>query len=136
MIQWIDKPISELTREELYAEKAKLPEYRKWYECEGRQYYEALEKVVCEPVLSEDEMLNFKYLQAVYSLNVFYGYHIKPTAYFETNNEHVCSEVIEGGGNILDMYKAGADVLYCVFLSDPETDKEILLKTIDQHIPF
>lgn len=136
MIGWINKPISELTPEELCAEKAKLPEYRKWHEQEGRQYFKSLDKVVFEPNLPENEMLNFKYLQAIYTLNTFFGCHIKPAAYFKTDNEYICSEVIEKGGNILDMYKAGADALYCALLSDSFTDKDILLKTVDQHIPF
>jgi hypothetical protein len=81
-------------------------------------------------------MLNFKYLQAIYTLNAFFGYHIKPTAYFETDNEKICSEIIERGGSILDMFKNWADALYCALLSDTATDKEILLKTVERHIPF
>lgn len=88
------------------------------------------------PELSEDEMLNFKYLQALYSLNTFYGCHIKPAAHFKTENERVCAELIGTGGSIVDMYRAGADALYCALLSDPFTDKTILLKTEDDHIPF
>jgi hypothetical protein len=136
LIEWINKPISELTSEELYNEKAKLPEYRKWYELEGRRYFQTLDKFSFEPDISENEMLNFKYLQAIYTLNTFFGYHIKPAAYFETNNEKICSEVIERGGSILDMFKNGADALYCALLSDTDTDKEILLKTVERHIPF
>jgi hypothetical protein len=136
LIEWIDKPISKLTREELCNEKAKLPEYHKWYESEGRQYFQALDKVSFEPDLSENEMLNFKYLQAIYTLNTFFGYHIKPAAYFQTDNEKICSEIIERGGSILDMFKNGADALYCALLSDTTTDKEILLKTVERHIPF
>jgi hypothetical protein len=133
MIEWIDKPISELTLEELFTEKAKLPEYRKQYEQEERK---PLDKVVFEPDLPENEMLNFKYLQAIYTLNAFFYCHIKPAAYFTTDNEHICAEVIERGGDILDMRKAGADALYCALLSDSSTDKDILQKTVDQHIPF
>jgi hypothetical protein len=86
--------------------------------------------------LSIHEMLNFKYLQAVYSLNTFFGYHLKPEAYFETGNETICAQVIKKGGNIVDMYRAGADALYCALLSDPFTDKDLLLKTVNIHIPF
>jgi hypothetical protein len=136
LIDWIDKPISELTNEELQAEKAKLSEYRKWYDSEGKRYYELLDSVSFEPDIPENEMLNFKYLQAIYSLNTFFGYHIKPAAYFETDNEKICAEVIEQGGNILEMHKKGADCLYCALLSDPITDKEIFLKTVERHIPF
>jgi hypothetical protein len=136
LIERTDKPISKLTREELCNEKAELSEYHKWYESEGRQYFQALDKVSFEPNLSENEMLNFKYLQALYSLNTFFGYHIKPSACFETDNEKICSEIIERGGSILDMFKKGADALYCALLSDTNTDKEILLKTVERHIPF
>jgi hypothetical protein len=34
------------------------------------------------------------------------------------------------------MYHAGADAVYCALLSDPLTDKEIFLKTVERHIPF
>jgi hypothetical protein len=136
LIEWIDKPISQLTSEELQGEKAKLPEYHKWYDSVGKWYYELLDNVSLEPDISENEMLNFKYLQAIYSLNTFFGYHIKPSAYFETDNEKICAEVIEQGGNILEMHKKGADCLYCALLSDPITDKEIFLKTVERHISF
>lgn len=136
MIKWTGKPMSELTSEELRNERAKLPEYRKWYESEGKQYFQALDKISFEPDLSENEMLNFKYLQAIYTLNTFFGYHIKPLAYFETDNEKICSEIIERGGSILDMFRNGADALYCALLSDANTEKEILLKTVERHIPF
>jgi hypothetical protein len=91
-------------------------------------------------VLPEDlnhrETLAFRYLQAVYSLNTFYGYHLKPSGYFETTNEKACAAVIEQGGTIVDMYRAGADPLYCALLPDPLTDKGLFLKTIDLYIPF
>jgi hypothetical protein len=133
----INKPISELTIEELMDEKAKIPAYRKWYEEEGRRYFKSLDRVSLEPGLSENEMLNFKYLQAVYSLNTFYSYHIKPCDNnLETENEKICSAIIGWGGTILDMHKAGADALYCALLSDPCTDKAILVKTVDHYIPF
>jgi hypothetical protein len=86
--------------------------------------------------LDEAGILNFQYLQAVYSLNTFYGYHIKPEGYFETKNEEICAEVIKQGGNIVDMYKSGADALYCALLSDPCTDEALFNKTLNQHIPF
>jgi hypothetical protein len=87
--------------------------------------------------LTEAEVLNFMYLQAVYSLNQFYGRRINPSAaHFETNDEKICAEIIRTGGNIVDMHKAGADALYCALLSDPLTDKDILLKTVDCYIPF
>jgi hypothetical protein len=82
------------------------------------------------------ETLNFMYLQAVYSLNTFYGCHIRPSGYFETNDGKICAEVIGRGGGIVDMYRAGADALYCALLSDPLTDESLFIKTIAQHIPF
>jgi hypothetical protein len=136
MIEQINKPISCLTLEELSGEKAKLPEYRTWYEAEGKRYFKSLGNVFFEPELPENELLNFKYLQAVYSLNRFYGGDMSPSAYLETKNEKICAEVIKAGGTIVDMYKAGADAVYCALLSDPVTDKDILLKTVDMHIPF
>jgi hypothetical protein len=39
-------------------------------------------------------------------------------------------------GTIPDMYKAGSDALYCALLSDSRMEKEIMLKTVDRHIPF
>lgn len=86
--------------------------------------------------MGEAETLNFMYLQAVYSLNTFYGFRIRPAGCFETENERVCAEVIGKGGNIVDMRRAGADALYCALLSEPFVDKELLLKTVDRYIPF
>ncbi|MDR1902795.1 MAG: hypothetical protein LBQ88_11005 [Treponema sp.] len=86
--------------------------------------------------LSVREMLNFKYLQAVYSLNTFFGCHLEPEGYFETGNEIICAQVIKKGGDIVDMYKAGADALYCALLSDPFTDRDLFIKTVNIHIPF
>jgi hypothetical protein len=86
--------------------------------------------------LDEKEALNFRYLQAVYSLNQFYGCGMSSSAYLETKNEKICAEVIKAGGTIVDMYKAGADAVYCALLSDPVTDKDTLLKTVGMHIPF
>jgi hypothetical protein len=82
------------------------------------------------------EILRFRYLQAVYSLNTFYGHSIKPHGYFETHNEKICMTVIEQGGNIVEMYKSGADALYCALLSDPDPDERLLLKTVKRYIPF
>jgi hypothetical protein len=136
MIHWIDKPISYLSQKELEGERAKLEKYRKWYEAEWRRYFASLDKVALDPVLDVNEMLYFKYLQAVYSLNTFFGCHLEPEAYFETGNEIICAQVIKKGGDIVDMYKAGAEALYCALLSDPLTDKNLLLKTVEVHIPF
>jgi hypothetical protein len=86
--------------------------------------------------LDEAGILNFRYLQAVYSLNMFYGYRIKPEGYFETKDEKLCAEIIKQGENIVDMYKSGADALYCALLSDPCTSEALFIKTLDQHIPF
>jgi hypothetical protein len=86
--------------------------------------------------LSQDETLRFKYLQAVYSLNTFYGQHIKLYGNLETENERICGEVIERGGTIVDMFKSGADPLYCSLLSDPFADISLLLKTVEYYIPF
>jgi hypothetical protein len=83
-----------------------------------------------------DELLRFRYLQAVYSLNTFYGHHIKTSAYFETKEEKICAQVIEQGGSIVEMYKSGADALYCALLSDPLTDEALFIKTVERHIPF
>jgi hypothetical protein len=135
MIEWIDKPMAELTREEFYGEKAKLLTYHNEWP-ERKQYLKLLDEVSLEPDLPENEMLNFKYLQAIYMLNTFFDCHIKPAAYFETRDEKICAEIIEQGGTIPDMYRAGADALYCALLSDSRMDKEIMLKTVDRHIPF
>jgi hypothetical protein len=132
----MSKPMPELTKEELLDEKTKIPAYRKWFAEKGRRYFESLGRVSLEPKLSENEMLNFKYLQAAYSLNAFYDCHIKPEGYFETEREKICSAIIEWGGTIVDMHQAGVDALYCACLSDPYTDKEILAKTVYWHIPF
>jgi hypothetical protein len=86
--------------------------------------------------LSPDEILRFRYLQAVYSLNTFYGYRIKPYGNLETENERICGGVIERGGTIVDMFTSGADPVYCALLSDPLTDISLLLKTVEHYIPF
>jgi hypothetical protein len=95
-----------------------------------------LDAVSFEPDLPENAMLTFKYLQAVYSLNTFYGGHTEPALYFETENERICSEVMRRGGSVTDMRTAGAEALYAALLSNPFTDKAVLLKTVDRHIPF
>jgi hypothetical protein len=81
-------------------------------------------------------MLAFRYLQAVYSLNTFHGYRMGLLGAFETDNEKACTAVIEQGGTIVEMHKAGADALYCALLSDPLTDKGLFLKVVDLYIPF
>jgi hypothetical protein len=86
--------------------------------------------------LSPAETLRFRYLQAVYSLNTFYGYHLKPYGNLETPNETICGGVIERGGTIVDMLESGADPVYSALLSDPLTDKCLLLKTVEYYIPF
>jgi hypothetical protein len=86
--------------------------------------------------LTEAGTLNFLYLQAVYSLNTFYGYRVRPAGDFAAGTEKICAEVIERGGSIVEMYNAGADGLYCALLSDPLTDKRLLLKTVERYIPF
>jgi hypothetical protein len=86
--------------------------------------------------MAPPELLRFNYLKAVYSLNTFYGCHVKPEGYFETETEKICAAIIGWEGTIVDMHKAGADALYCALLSDPYTDKEILAKTAYWHIPF
>jgi hypothetical protein len=86
--------------------------------------------------LSQAETLRFKYLQAVYSLNTFYGQHINPYGNLETENERICGEVIERGGDIVEMFKSGVDPVYCALLSDPLTDMSLLLKAVEYYIPF
>jgi hypothetical protein len=86
--------------------------------------------------LTEGEILRFGYLRAVYSLNTFHGYRIRPYEGFEADNERICAEVIGRGGNIVDMFESGADPVYCALLSDPVTDKCLLLKTVERYIPF
>jgi hypothetical protein len=129
-------PIAELTREELRGEKTKLADYRAWFEREGRRHIKSLGLVSFEPDLPENAMLTFKYLQAVYSLRMFYGRRVETAGYFESANERVCAAVMIRGGSIADMYADGAEALYAALLSDPFTDKAVLQKTIDRHIPF
>jgi hypothetical protein len=123
------KPIAEFTDEELQNEKNKMNEYKYWYENEGRRYYKMLDKVSLDPDLPENEMLEFMYLRACYNLNV------KPLGIFE-GNAAVCYEVMKDGGDILEMYRKGCDPIYAALLSNPDIDKDVLQKTIDQHIPF
>ncbi|MDR0388369.1 MAG: hypothetical protein LBH57_10080 [Treponema sp.] len=91
---------------------------------------------VIPPGLTEPELLNFGYLRAVYSLNMFYGYQIKPAGRFETKNEKISAEVIGRGGDIREIYKSGADAGYCALLSDPLAGRDVLLKTVELFIPF
>jgi hypothetical protein len=86
--------------------------------------------------LTEAEVLNFRYLQAVYSLNTFYGARVRPEGFFTAADEKICAEALRKGGGVVDMYKSGADALYCALLSDPAADEETLLKTVRRHIPF
>jgi hypothetical protein len=95
-----------------------------------------LDAVSFEPDLPENAMLTFKYLQAVYSLNTFYGGRVAPAGYFESANERTCAAVIMRGGSIVDMYADGAEALYAALLSDPLTEQAILQDTADRHIPF
>jgi hypothetical protein len=128
--------IAELTDKELRDEKANLPEYREWHKQEGEQYYSLLDTAARDPDISEDEMFNFKYLQAIFCLNTFFGFRIEPEGYFEDGNEKICSDAIGRGGDITDMLKKGAEALYCALLSNASLDKDILLKTVAMHIPF
>jgi hypothetical protein len=86
--------------------------------------------------LTADELLRFRYLQAVYSLNTFYGHRIRTSGCFETKDESLCAEVINRGGDIVEMYKAGADALYCALLLDSLTEEDLFQKTLDRFIPF
>jgi hypothetical protein len=102
----------------------------RWY----KEYRQSVEGFLDS--LTAVEMLNFLYLQAVYSLNRFYGCRIIPAGNFETKNEKICAEITGKGGSIVDMYKSGADALYCALLSEPLVDKRLLLKTVECYIPF
>jgi hypothetical protein len=87
-------------------------------------------KVVDVPeYLDENERMHFMYLRACYILKE------KPVGYFE-GDAKICAEVIESGGDIIQMYHEGCDPLYAALLSNPYIDEVILRKTIERHIPF
>jgi hypothetical protein len=79
--------------------------------------------------LSEKELIDFLYLRACLYLKK------KPMGDFE-GNAKICAEVLQSGGNIVDMYNAGADPFYSACLSHYDLDPAIQQKIIDAHIPF
>jgi len=79
--------------------------------------------------LSENEMLDFLYLRACVWLNE------KPVGDFE-GSARICADVLQRGGNIADMRKAGASAAYAACLSHHALDTEIQREIIDAHIPF
>jgi hypothetical protein len=137
-----------MTNEELQAIKRRLP-------CDALRYYGkpqdkmtfeerlefsytkqlkeekelALKRYEFPEGLDENGMLDFIYLRSCYSLNV------KPMGNFE-GNALICAEVMQRGGNIIDMYKAGADAVYAACLSGCYSDEELDREIIGAHIPF
>jgi hypothetical protein len=80
--------------------------------------------------LTENELLDFIYLRACMYLNV------KPFGHFE-GSAKICAEIMTAGGNIVDMYRAGAGAEYASLLSTSlNLDKEIQKKIVEEHIPF
>jgi len=79
--------------------------------------------------LTEKEFIDFLYLRACLYMNK------KPAGDFE-GDAKICADVMSGGGNIVDMYKAGAGAVYCACLSHHKLDPAIQQKIIDAHIPF
>jgi len=141
-----------MTLEELEEIKRKLPcEYLRYYgkprelltatEMEKtweRKYQEQkyedkiIKKKLAEyeyPKLNEKEMYDFLYLRACVWLNK------KPMGDFE-GDAKICADTLQLGGDIVDMYKAGADKVYAACLSHYSLDNDIQREIIDAHIPF
>ena len=79
--------------------------------------------------LSEKELEDFLYLRAC----LYRG--VKPVGDFE-GNAKICAEVMQQGGDVNDMYRAGAYSIYCACLSAYGLDEEVQDTIIDKHIPF
>ena len=79
--------------------------------------------------LTEDEYEDFYYLRACVFLKK------KPKGDFE-GNAKICAEVLLTGGNIVDMFDAGADPEYCACLSHYKLDIDVQREIIDAHVPF
>jgi hypothetical protein len=81
------------------------------------------------PDLAGKDLIDFLYLRACLFMNE------KPMGDFE-GDAKICAEVMIGGGNQLDMYRAGANSAYCACLSHYKLDPVIQKKIIDAHVPF
>jgi len=79
--------------------------------------------------LSEKELMDFLYLRACLYMGK------KPMGDFE-GNAKICADVMTNGGDIVAMYRAGANAVYCACLSHYKLDPVMQLKVIDSHIPF
>jgi hypothetical protein len=79
--------------------------------------------------LTEKDLLDFLYLRACMYLKK------KPIGDFE-GDAKICAGILQQGGNIVDMYDAGADPVYVACLSTDKRDFALFQKIIDQHIPF
>jgi len=79
--------------------------------------------------LDEDELRNFIYLRAC----VFLG--VKPAGVYE-GDAKICAGVLRKGGNILDMYDSGLDIMYAACLSSHRLEAGLQKEIVDGHIPF
>ena len=96
---------------------------------EDKETREFLKKHEYPEGLTENEMLDFIYLRACLFLRK------KPIGDFEGNAE-ICARVLQRGGSIVDMYEAGADIIYASCLSHYDLDADIQREIIEAHIPF
>jgi hypothetical protein len=78
--------------------------------------------------LDEEGLCNFLYLQACYLLKR------KPQGVF-SGDARIAAKVILQGGDIVDMYRAGADALYAALISNPYLTAEVAEKIYKAHIP-
>jgi len=79
--------------------------------------------------LSAEELADFLYLRACLYMGK------KPMGDFE-GNAKICADVMANGGDIVAMYRAGANAVYCACLSHHKLDPVMQIKVIDNHIPF
>jgi hypothetical protein len=86
--------------------------------------------IECPDGLDEDGLADFMYLQACYNLRA------RPGGYFENGDAKICAEVMGRGGDIVEMFRSGADPLYAALLSNPDIDEETMRKVIKEHAPF
>ena len=79
--------------------------------------------------LSEKELEDFLYLRACLYMGV------KPIGDFE-GDAKICADVMQQGGDIVAMHRAGACFIYCACLSQHGLDEEVQKDIIDAHVPF
>lgn len=96
---------------------------------EEKELEEKLRQYEYPELHTEKEYLHFMYLRACYLLNE------RPVGDFE-GDAKICANIMAEGGDLIAMYRAGANAVYVSCLSTHDFDIDIQRKIIEMHIPF